>query len=160
MMRNHYPKGAIVGLARVISLLSLACPLSLAASEVPEVTSVFPLSGQQGSKYTAEIRGQNLDKAYAIWFDCDDLKAEVKGIEGVEAEAKDPYKDLKGEKKQQQRALVEVVIRPGAKVGSHILRLVSPDGVSGPLAMRVGSEPVILETRTPHDTPAKAQTLN
>jgi hypothetical protein len=157
MTRKRNAKGAIVGLIYLVCLLPLLFPLRLAASELPEVTSVFPLSGQQGSTYTAEIRGQNLDKAYAIWFDCDDLKAEIKGIERVEAEAKDPYKDLKGEK---QRALVEVVIRPGARVGAHILRVVTPDGVSGPLAMRVSSEPVTLETRTPHDTPAKAQTLN
>ena len=104
MTRNHLHKGAMVGLIYLVCLLPLLFPLRLAASEIPEVTSVFPLSGQQGSTYTAEIRGQNLDKAYAVWFDCDDLKAEVKGIERVEPEAKNaiPNKDQQEERKQQE----------------------------------------------------------
>src|SRR5439155_27178613 len=163
MTRKRNGKGAIVGLSYLGCLLPLLFPLRLAASELAEITSVFPLSGQQGSTYRAEIRGQNLDKAYAIWFDCDDLKAEVKGIERVEPEAKNaiPNRDQQEEKKQQQqRLLLEVAIRPGAKVGAHALRVIAPGGVSGPLAIQVNSEPVISESLSPHNAPAKAQTVN
>src|SRR5262249_49158909 len=41
-----------------------------------------------------------------------------------------------------------------------ILRVVTPDGVSGPLAMRVTSEPVLLETTAAHNTAATAQPLS
>jgi len=161
--RNRQGKGLIDRFAQLICLLLLACPLCVAASGVPEVTSVFPLGGHRGSTFAAEIRGQNLDKAYAVWFDCDDLKAEVKGIERVEPEAKNaiPNKDQQEEKKQQQqRLLLEVAIRPGAKVGAHALRVITPGGVSGPLAIQVNSEPVISESLSPHNAPAKAQTVN
>jgi len=156
MMRYGHRKGAIVSLVRVAYLLPLAFCLRLSAANVPEVTSVFPLGGQQGSTYTAEILGQHLDKAYAVWFDCDDLSAKVRGIQAVEPETK----DRKGEEdKLKQRLLVELVIRPQAKLGAHFLRVVTPEGISGPLAIRVGAEPVTLESRTPHNTAAKAQSL-
>jgi hypothetical protein len=162
MMRNRHGKGAIIGFAQLICLLLLTCPLWVAASGVPDVTSVFPLGGHQGSTFRAEIRGQNLDKTYAVWFDCDDLKADVKGIELVQPEAKDaaPNKGQQEEKKQQQRVFLEVVIRPQAKVGAHALRVITPRGVSGPLAIQVNSEPVISETLAAHNAAAQAQALN
>ena len=53
-----------------------------------------------------------------------------------------------------------MAIRPGAKVGAHALRVIAPGGVSGPLAIQVNSEPVISESLSPHNAPAKAQTVN
>src|SRR5713226_9641502 len=109
MTCSRYRKGAIVGFARFVCVLPLTCLLCVAApkAELPGVTSVFPLGGHQGSTFTAEVRGQNLDKAYAVWFDSDDLKAEVKGVERIEPEAKDaePKKDPEEKKKQQQQRL-------------------------------------------------------
>ncbi len=36
----------------------------------PALNSVFPLGGTQGSHFTASVRGDNLDAAYQVWFDC------------------------------------------------------------------------------------------
>src|SRR2546426_12358455 len=35
----------------------------------PELISIFPLGGPQGSIEEAEIRGRRLEGAYALWFD-------------------------------------------------------------------------------------------
>src|SRR5262249_39950775 len=84
---NHDGKGAIVTSLRLVCLLPLLFPHSLAAMAAPQVTSVFPLRGQQGSTYTADIRGQNPDKTSAVWSDCDALRPTVKGVEQVKPEA-------------------------------------------------------------------------
>jgi hypothetical protein len=157
---RHSGSATFVRFVPLVSLLLLICPLCRGAkneSGAPEVTSVFPLGGLRGSTYTAEIRGRNLTEAYAVWFDCDDLRAKLKGIETVKPEAK----DLKGdEDKPRQLLRVEVVIRPGAKLGAHFLRVVTPAGISGPLAVRIGPEAAVSEVQTPHNTPATAQTLH
>src|SRR5262245_60153764 len=94
MTCNQLRKGAMVGLGQFAFLLSLTCPLRLTATDPPKVTSVFPLGGQQGSTYAAEVRGQNLDKAYTVWFDCEDLRGR---IEKVEPDATNSSKGEKGE---------------------------------------------------------------
>ena len=50
----------------------------------PEVVSIFPLGGERGATLNAEIRGNTLDGAYAVWFDAEGVKAQVTKLEVVE----------------------------------------------------------------------------
>src|SRR5262249_26505677 len=57
----------------------------------PELISVFPLGGQQGTVIDIEIRGKALNSAYGVYFDGDNLKGTITKIEPaeMEEEAKD-----------------------------------------------------------------------
>ncbi|MSO23073.1 MAG: hypothetical protein EXQ58_07445 [Acidobacteria bacterium] len=123
----------------------------------PEVTSVFPLGGNPGTTVEAEVRGKFLDGAYAIWFDDESLKAQVKKVEEVEL---DDAKRLEPEGKRPElsyRILLQVEISPVARIGPRQLRLVSQRGVSNALLFQVNSDPVIAETESPHGKPSQAQ---
>ena len=66
-----------------IALLAAALWMALqaAAPKEPEVISVFPFGGQRGSAFQAKIRGRSLERAAAIWFDCEHLSATISGVE-------------------------------------------------------------------------------
>ena len=137
---------------------------SVLKAQEPTVLSVFPLGGQRGTRFTAEIRGYDLDGASAVWFDCDALKAKVVSVEEIrvtrDEEKKEKTNEKGEEKKKPQRALVMLTIDRKSEVGAHVLRLISPAGVSGPLTFQVNAEPAVLETTTPHNTPDRAQELS
>ena len=117
----------------------------------PEVVSIYPLGGERGATFNAEIRGNTLDGAYAVWFDGDGLGAQIRQIEAIQPS---PAAKKGGPR---QAALVQVTIDRAARIGLHHLRLVSPRGVSNSLAFRVGSDPVVRETDTPNHKPSLAQ---
>jgi hypothetical protein len=50
----------------------------------PQVVSIFPISGQQATSFDVEIRGQSLEGAYGVWFDCEALKGEIRKIEEID----------------------------------------------------------------------------
>lgn len=107
-------------------LISLICSFPLMAIDFPEVSAVFALGAQQGSTYTAGILGQNLNNAYAIWFDCADLSARIKSVEPTDPASKDQKGDGDTSK---QRIFGEVVVSRQAKFGAHFLRVVTPGGL-------------------------------
>jgi len=114
----------------------------------PAVTSVFPLGGRQGSTLEAVVRGENLEGAYSAWFDCGQLGAEIKDFRPAGAESK------------VQEVRLQVAIASAAAPGAHILRLVTPRGVSGPLWFLVNTEPVIAEASQPHASIREAQAVS
>src|SRR2546425_313083 len=123
----------------------------------PNLFSVFPLGAAAGSKLELAVRGENLQGAYGAWFDCSLLQGEVKRIQDIEIEAKDP-KD--GEKpKKGQSVSLQVAIAATTAKGAHALRIITPQGVSGPLWFLVNSEPAVAETGAKHDAPGDAQPL-
>ena len=146
---------------RLLAFLLIAVfPAAVFARE-PQISSVFPLGGTRGTTFQAEIQGQNLEGTHAIWFDCQDLKATVKGVEPVPEMVKEgeAVKDKKEEQKQ-ERVLIEVHVGRDALIGAHVLRLVTPGGVSGPLAFQVNSEPTVTEEPGPHGTADTAQPIS
>ncbi len=52
----------------------------------PQLSSVFPLGSSQAARISVELRGQSLDNAYAVWFDCAAIRGEIKSIEPVKPE--------------------------------------------------------------------------
>ena len=130
----------------------------------PELVSVFPLGGRQGSTEMAEIRGRGLEGAYAVWFDEAGLKAQIKEVEEIELEEKVNAIMVSGPKKARpgQRVTLQVEVDPSAKCGRHFLRVLSRAGVSNTLAFSVssGSLMSVSESSTSHKAPAEAQPLS
>jgi hypothetical protein len=123
----------------------------------PTLLSAFPLGGAPGSTLRLSVRGENLQRAYQVLFDCSGLTGEVRGVEDIEIEAKDA-KDGEQPKRGQSVSL-EVSIAAAAQPGAHAFRLVTPLGVSAPLWFLVNTEPIVAETAAKHDAPADAQFL-
>jgi hypothetical protein len=121
----------------------------------PQMISVFPLGGGQGSRFMAEIRGSALDETFDVWFDCSGLEASVKSVQEIDLAAH--KQDASGEEKKQpgHQVSLDVRIHTGTPIGAHVFRLISPRGLSNPLSIQVSSEPVIEEDETaiePFDT--------
>ena len=124
----------------------------------PELISLFPLGGQQGTILEVEIRGKSLDGAYAVWLNTEGIKARVQGVD--EIEFKDYDRTTKGWKTQVgQRVLLQLEIDGSAEVGTYWLRVVSRRGVSNRLPFRVTSDPILAETEALHQSPSEAQQL-
>ena len=130
----------------------------------PTLKSIFPLGGRQGSRFDAVVRGQDLQGAQGVWFDCQELKAQVRSIRELEPEPDTEAPDVSPGKKEEKKPLQEVRLRveidPAAHLGAHALHLVTPRGVSDARWLLVDSEPVIPETEEPHETPTQAQSLD
>lgn len=104
----------------------------------PQLSSVFPLGSSQAARISVELRGQSLDNAYAVWFDCAAIRGEIKSIEQIKPEG-----DGKAAKGQPVlKVLAEFVVGSDANLGQHAFRVVGPRGVSNPLPFFVYREPV------------------
>jgi hypothetical protein len=135
--------------------------------EVPTVTSIFPLGGRRGSHFDAIFRGENLEGAYAVWFDCPAIKASIKSVrdlKSVTEDDQDGSSPVKSESKKPDKKLYEVAIKievdRSAALGAHAVRLATPKGASGALWFLVDSEPSVLETDRPHATFPEAQAVD
>ena len=116
-------------------LLPGDAPLEKSLSE-PEITEVFPLGWQQGESVEVEIRGEQLEGAYAIWFDEEDLTADVENVEPVAQKPDDSSEGIadsrEKEKPREQRLQARFDVKPHARPGPRSLRVVTPRGVHWP----------------------------
>jgi len=132
------------------------------SSKEPELLSVFPLGGRQGTTFEVEVRGRALEGVSAAWFQCNDLKATIKKVEEFEqapiAKGSKEYGSTH-DSLQGYRAVLDIEIGPDAVIGLHAFRLITPRGASNPLTLQVVSEPVVGETTSLHNTPSEAQSL-
>jgi hypothetical protein len=151
-------------LALFLALTSVWAEPSPGEKADPTLKSISPLGGRQDSRFDAVVRGQDLQGAQVVWFDCPQLKAQVRSIREIEPEpdTERPYVSpgKKEEKKPFQEVRLRVEIDPAAHLGAHALHLVTPRGVSDARWLLVDSEPVIPETEEPHETPTQAQSLD
>lgn len=126
-----------------------------------QIASAFPLGGQRGTTFDVEMRGSDLDGAYAAWFDCDDLKAQVRDVRRVELESgEEVERDSKKKKQLAQKVSLTMEVKPAAPIGYHRVRLVSPRGLSNAFWLQVNSEPVVAEMEATHNTPRTAQSVS
>ena len=122
----------------------------------PALRSIFPLGGSPASRFEAVVRGENLEGVHAVSFDCRNVTAEIKDVREIEAGESESDPDAPAVKKEQEQpktiheVRLGIEITPGAEVGAHTLRVVTPRGVSNALWFMVDSGPVILETDEPH----------
>ncbi|MBM3783005.1 MAG: hypothetical protein FJW30_01530 [Acidobacteria bacterium] len=118
---------------------------ALCAAPPPKVESVFPVSGQPGSSFAAQIRGSNLRDAYAVWFEGAGAAAEILKIEA------DP--------KRKNAEIAFVTVRLAAGFTKASFRAVTPGGVSNALLLSSHPEEAVLEQAAAHDIAAQAQRI-
>jgi len=123
-----------------------------------QVISTFQLGGQQGTTFEIELRTRDLDGLYGTWIDCDDLKIEVGKVERLETGGE---KELnpKVAKQLNQRVTLTVQVKPSARTGYHLIRLLTRKGMSDAVWLRINSEPAVTESKAAHNTPRNAQVL-
>ncbi len=119
----------LVNMIRMVSICALAAlstGLGAATSEPskePKITSIFPLGGQPGRTYAAQIRGRDLMSARGIWFRESGLRARVVKVESLEASSDILY--------------AEVTVEESAPIGRRALRVATGEGVSNEIELQV-----------------------
>jgi len=133
-----------------------------APTSEPKLVSIFPVGGQRGTTFEAEVTGKQLQGAYAIWFEDEELAATIEQIEDLKKKQESETKvDDYGQQENQPdyRAHVKFRIPPEAALGLHPFRLVTERGVSNALFLQVVSEPIVAETESSHQRANLAQPL-
>jgi len=155
--------------ALLILLIAAAVRFELPAQNLsskrtePEISSVFPLAGKQGSSWEVEVRGSGLEGTYAVWFDCDTVGASVKAVQPIDLDAEKQDQPNSGKEKtpkKGQRVLLDVQSDSGAPPGAHMFRLVSNRGLSNALSLYVTVENVVIEQSPPSSLPGGFQRVD
>ena len=92
----------------------------------PQLLSVFPWVGQQSTKVQAEVRGNVLAGAYAVWFEDQGLSGRVVKVEEIKTDDPPPPQEKKEKPAPLYQVSIEVQITPQADRGNHSLRLGTP----------------------------------
>ena len=106
----------------------------------PRLLSIYPLTITAGQTTTAVIRGSAIQEARSIVFSSPAISATIRTAQPEPADANQkpgtpPIFALQ----------IEIVASRDAKAGEHSLRLVTPNGLSNQLGLRVNDAPVVLE---------------
>ncbi|WP_031501052.1 hypothetical protein [Bryobacter aggregatus] len=126
------------------AILLLAQP-----SREPRLTSIFPLTVQRGQSVSAVIRGAHLDQVQSVYFRENGFQARVEKVEPV------PEPIPAGAKGPQPQLLhVGLTIATDTKLGPHTLRVVTNQGLSNEIPIRVVDQPVATEPSTPLAIPS------
>ena len=136
--------------------MAMLIPATSEASE-PQALSIAPLGGRKGTRLEATLRGRSLQGAYAVRFDRVGVTATVEGVEELAAEGSD---DPSQESPQSQKLTLRLQIDPSAGMGRYQLRVVSPQGVSGPVAFLVHDLPTVAESQQTTGQAASTQTVD
>ena len=138
---------------QILAVMALLIPATSQGSE-PQALSIAPLGGQKGGRLEATLRGQSLQGAYAVWFDREGVTATVERVEEVAAGGEsNPSEDPS----KVQKLILGLQIDRSAGMGRYQMRVVSPQGVSGPLAFLVHDLPSVAESKRSSGPGSKAQ---
>lgn len=141
---------------RVFAVLAFLFPLVCQASE-PQALSIAPLGGQKGARLKVTLRGRSLQGAYAVRFDREGVTATVERVEELEAEgAGNPSEETP----KAQKLTLSFRIDPSAATSRYRLRVVSPQGVSGPLPFLVHDLPSVAEGSSSSVQASNTQTID
>ena len=141
---------------RILAVLALLIPAPTEASE-PQALSIAPLGGQKGTRLEVALRGQSLQGAYAVRFDREGVSATVVGVEEL---ADKGGGDPSEESPKSQKLTLGLQIDRSAGTGRYPLRVVSPQGVSGPLSFLVHDLPSVAENNPSPDQASGAQEID
>ncbi len=125
----------------------------------PEVISVIPVAAQQGSVFEAQVRGKNLEGAYAVWFATQGATGRVEKVEQIELDSKPNEKTGAKKPVLGHLAFLKIEVDPDANRGKHSFRLVTSNGLSNALEFLVDARPVTLEIASDHSRTQDAQHL-
>lgn len=128
----------------ILLFISLFIMGVVQAQVQPELTSVFPQGGQQGTTVDVTLKGKNIGTATALWFSGNGITAEIK--EKTEAAA--VFFDgagVTGHIPNDASLTAVLTIAPGAPLGIQQVRIVTPYGVSNAQSFVVGELPEMIE---------------
>jgi hypothetical protein len=115
----------------------------------PTIASVSPSGGQRGTTVTVTLTGINL--VYGTHL-------VIQGA-GLTVESLTPEKPAANAKNPEGKLVARVKIAPGASLGRHALRVLTPLGPSEVGYLVVGEWPEVME-KEPNNTRGQAQSLN
>ena len=118
----------------------------------PRALSICPLGGQPGASYQAQIRGVKLQDAQALWFEQDGIEARIDDVK------RDPEADPNATTPP-DLVNVHLVVAPNAKPGSYLFRVVTRQGVSNAISLRVTNERTVAESENLTGEPEHAPRL-
>ena len=141
---------------RILAVLAVLIPVNSEGAE-PQALSIAPLGGQKGARLKVTLRGRSLQGAYAVRFDREGVTATVERVEELEAEgAGNPSEETP----KAQKLTLSFRIDRSAGTGRYRLRVVSPQGVSGPLAFLVHDLPSVAEGGSSSVQASNTQTID
>ena len=126
----------------------------------PEILSISPLGGRQGSSFEIEVRGQTLGGVHAVWFDCRELRATIGAITEITLDEDSGDEGEEESDRTGQQVKLQVTVDSKAVPGAHLMRLLSPRGMSNAVTLHVSREKVMAEAETGLHPPQKAQLLS
>jgi hypothetical protein len=141
-----------------IALTTLALPADRGTPEAQEqskLVSIFPLGCERGAKLEAVVRGSGLNEVSAVWVDTQDLKARINRVEPLASEESDSPPKIN----VTARVVLEMEISAVARLGTHSVRLVTPQGISNSLEFTVSSDACVMETQADHSSFERAQSI-
>jgi hypothetical protein len=113
----------------------------------PRATSIYPFVGQRGTTFTAIVRGNGLAGATAASIGQAPFTV---AIEGVETESSD--EGLGRGKSKTDLVKLRVDVPADAKPGRYPIRLITRNGISNALPIKVVDLPVLPEPEGTHDS--------
>jgi hypothetical protein len=119
----------------------------------PRAFSIYPLGGQPGASYQAQIRGVKLQDAQALWFEQDGIEARIDDAQ------RDPEADPNATTPP-DLVNVHLVIAHAAKPGSYLFRVVTRQGVSNAISLQVTNERTVAEAENLTGDPEHAPRLD
>ena len=141
---------------RILAVVAVLLPVTSEGAE-PQALSIAPVGGQRGARLEVTLRGRSLQGAYAVRFDREGVTATVERVEDLVPEGEiDPSE----ESPQAQKLTLRLRIDPSAGTGRYRLRVVSPRGVSGPLAFLVHDLPSVAEGSSSSVQASTTQTID
>lgn len=113
-------------LAGWVLCLAQDAPPKLPEVVQPRLNAVFPMAAQPGTRTSADLRGEFLDRLSALRFESADLSGKILSSNFTSAQ-------------------IEIEVQPGAQPGPRFFRVVSPRGVSNLVLFRVSCWPTPVE---------------
>ncbi|HKX00316.1 MAG TPA: hypothetical protein VJN43_21425 [Bryobacteraceae bacterium] len=155
-MRRACIRGVVTAILVQSGCLSLlppaAWPKTGKPDPEPRAFSIFPLGYSRGGDYAAGIRGVSLHDAQAIWFETNAIQARVDRVE------RDP-ESKPDDVTPTDLVDIHVTVSATAKPGVYPFRVVTKEGVSNEISLRVVQERTMAEPERLTDEPGHAPRL-
>ena len=127
------------------------------AQVAPQLTGISPRGAQRGQTIEITLDGKNISETAKVWFNKTGINAEITKKSPV-ATVRFNGSGISGNIPNNPRLVVSFQIAPDAPLGTHQVRLITPNGVSNPQNFIVGNLPEIAE-QEPNSTMDAAQML-
>lgn len=127
------------------------------AQVAPQLTNITPRASQRGQTVDITLEGQNINEDADIWFSKEGIKAVIKNKAPI-ATVRFNGSGISGNIPANPRLVLSFEIAADAPLGTHQIRLITPNGVSNPQNFIVGDLPEMME-QEPNSMMEKANPL-